>query len=77
MKWNPGLQRFSLGRKGDKMPLPSYAYAAAHIFAWRTSFLGRDRVEQHGGSPFGFRSLKGIIWQTEYAAGISELDGSS
>lgn len=56
------------------MPLPSYEYAAAHIFALENKLLGKDRVERMVEAPNPSEALK-VLSETEYAAGISELDG--
>lgn len=56
------------------MPLPSYAYAAARIFALENKLLSRDRVERMVEAPSAAEALK-VLSETEYAAGISELDG--
>lgn len=56
------------------MPLPSYAYAAAHIFALENKLLSRDRVERMVEAPSAADALR-VLSETEYAAGISELSG--
>ena len=62
-----------MGRKGDKMPRPSTAYAAAHIFALENKLLSRDRVERMVEAPSASEALK-VLSETEYAASVSELD---
>ncbi|HZJ83269.1 MAG TPA: V-type ATPase subunit, partial [Clostridia bacterium] len=56
------------------MPLPSYAYSAAHIFALEKKLLGRDRVERMVEASDAGAALR-VLAETEYAAGISELSG--
>lgn len=56
------------------MTLPSNAYAAAHIFALENKLLSRDRVERMVEAPSAEEAFK-VLSETEYAAGISELDG--
>lgn len=56
------------------MPLPSYAYAAAHIFAVEKKLLSRERVERMVEAPTAGAAL-GVLAETEYATGISDLSG--
>lgn len=56
------------------MPLPSYPYAAAHIFALENRLIGRDRVDRMVEAPSAEEALK-VLAETEYGAGISELEG--
>lgn len=56
------------------MPLPSFAYAAARIFALENKLLTRDRVERMVEASDPSETLK-VLSETDYAAGISEMVG--
>lgn len=75
MNWSPRWPIYCSGRKGDKMPLPSYAYSAARIFALENKLLGRDRIERMVESPTPEDVLK-VLSETDYAAAVSELSGA-
>lgn len=55
-----------------QMPLPSYPYASAHIFALENRLIGRDRVDRMVEAPSAEEALK-VLAETDYGAGISEL----
>jgi len=54
------------------MPQPSYAYAAAHVFALENKLISQDRLERMVDAPSAVDAYR-ILAETEYGNNISDI----